>query len=281
VPATLPAIATDIGRAILGSDVVPLYSRDLPPGGRRRRAITDSDPDAVYFASCTTTMFGPAAGGDGVAESFVRLADRAGVRLVTPSDLPSLCCGTPWKSKGLADGYAVMKAKVVSALVRATRGGELPVVCDASSCTEGLQVLLEAADECDIRVVDAVAFVADRVLPHLPDGERIASITLHPTCSSTRLEINDALTIVAEAVADKVVIPDDWGCCAFAGDRGLLHPELTATATAAEREDVAAARSAAHASLNRTCELGMTRATGVDYRHVLELLDEATVGRHR
>jgi D-lactate dehydrogenase len=32
----------------------------------------------------------------------------------------------------------------------------------------------------------------------------------------------------------------------------------------------------AHASCNRTCELGLTRATGADYRHVLELLEEAT-----
>jgi D-lactate dehydrogenase len=281
VPAALPAIATDIGRTVLGADTVPRYSGDLPPGGRRRRTITDPDPDAVYFASCTTTMFGPAAGGDGVAVAFVRLAARAGVRLVTPPDLPSLCCGTPWKSKGLADGYALMKTKVVSALVRATKGGELPVVCDASSCTEGLQVLLEAADECGIRVVDAVSFAADRILPHLPEGERITSITLHPTCSSARLGIDDALSRVAGAVAEEVVIPDDWGCCAFAGDRGLLHPELTSAATAAESADVTAARSAAHASLNRTCELGMTRATGVEYRHVLELLDEATFGRHR
>jgi len=32
----------------------------------------------------------------------------------------------------------------------------------------------------------------------------------------------------------------------------------------------------AHASCNRTCELGMTRATGEPYRHVLELLEELT-----
>ncbi|MEV3933538.1 hypothetical protein [Streptomyces sp. NPDC053728] len=32
---------------------------------------------------------------------------------------------------------------------------------------------------------------------------------------------------------------------------------------------------AAHASCNRTCEMGMTRATGRPYRHVLELLEEA------
>lgn len=41
---------------------------------------------------------------------------------------------------------------------------------------------------------------------------------------------------------------------------------------------IAAFGSAALASCNRTCELGMTRATGEDYRHVLELLDEATAG---
>ena len=32
----------------------------------------------------------------------------------------------------------------------------------------------------------------------------------------------------------------------------------------------------AHASCNRTCELGMTRATGVPYRHVIEVLAELT-----
>jgi D-lactate dehydrogenase len=31
-----------------------------------------------------------------------------------------------------------------------------------------------------------------------------------------------------------------------------------------------------HLSSNRTCELGMTRATGSAYRHVLEVLEEAT-----
>ena len=64
-------------------------------------------------------------------------------------------------------------------------------------------------------------------------------------------------------------MPDDWGCCAFAGDRGLLHPELTASATRAEAADLAKRAFAAYASVNRTCELGMTRATGQPYRHLL------------
>jgi D-lactate dehydrogenase len=56
----------------------------------------------------------------------------------------------------------------------------------------------------------------------------------------------------------------------------MLHPELTASATKAEAADVAASDATAHASCNRTCELGMTRATGKPYRHILELLEEVT-----
>jgi len=88
--------------------------------------------------------------------------------------------------------------------------------------------------------------------------------------------LNPALSRVAAAVADEVHVPLDWGCCAFAGDRGMLHPELTASATAREAAEVRALDADAHASCNRTCELGMTRATGKEYRHVLELLAEVT-----
>jgi D-lactate dehydrogenase len=53
----------------------------------------------------------------------------------------------------------------------------------------------------------------------------------------------------------------------------MLHPELTAAATAPEAAEVRAGNAAAYASVNRTCELGMTRATGQPYQHVLQVLD--------
>lgn len=276
LPSPLPRLATDVGRAVLGKDAVPRYSSELPGGGRARPTLTARNPQAVYFASCTTTMFGPAGDGSGVAESFQQLCRRAGIDITTPDGLPSLCCGTPWKSKGYTDGYERMKTAVVGALRAATRDGELPVVCDASSCTEGLRVMLAAADEARITVLDSVEFVAEQVLPLLPEGRRIETLALHPTCSSTRMGINDSLLAVAEAVANDVLVPDDWGCCGFAGDRGMLHPELTASATALEAAEVTGTPTRAYASVNRTCELGMTRATGEQYRHVLELLNEAT-----
>lgn len=63
-----------------------------------------------------------------------------------------------------------------------------------------------------------------------------------------------------------------WRCCGFAGDRGMLHEELTATATHDEARSVRNDDFDLFLSCNRTCEIGMTRATGKKYVHVLEEL---------
>ncbi|WP_295782684.1 hypothetical protein [uncultured Microbacterium sp.] len=55
------------------------------------------------------------------------------------------------------------------------------------------------------------------------------------------------------------------------------HPTgPSSSATAPEAAEVAGWGADAHASCNRTCELGMTKATGESYVHVLELLERAT-----
>ncbi|MBB2910483.1 D-lactate dehydrogenase [Streptosporangium becharense] len=274
-PPGLVERASRAARAAGDADTVPAWSRDLPRGGTPRRAAPDPAADAVYVPSCLNTLFAPADGGPGVMASLRRLTERAGLRLHVPDGIANLCCGTPWSSKGLTDGYDVMRRRVREALMTATDGGRVPVVSDAASCTEGFE-RLAAATSPALRVLDAVGFVAEHVLPRLPEARRLPSLALHPTCSSTRLGLDAAITRVAEAVAEEVVVPDGWQCCAFAGDRGLLHPELTASATRAEAASVARGDFTAHASVNRTCEIGLTRATGKPYRHLLELLDQVT-----
>ena len=278
VPIAIVAAPNSAARAVLGKDRVPLYSDELPRGGTsRRRPLPTRAPDAVYLPACVGTMFGPADGSPGIQASFEELCERAGIVLLVPAGIDGLCCGTPWSSKGLVEGAVLMRERTVAALLEATGGGEVPVVCDASSCTEGLlQSIAASPDGGALTIVDAVQFVAERVLPGLPAHEKIASLSLHPTCSSTRLGTNGHLADVAAEVAESVRVPEDWGCCAFAGDRGMLHPELTESATRAQAQQVRAADSEAHASCNRTCELGMTRATGQEYQHVIELLATAT-----
>ena len=270
--------ATVVTRAVAGVDTVPSWDRSLPRGGPPRVPRRENPPEAVYVPSCVNTMFGPEPGGSGVQAAFVALCERAGVAVSIPSGIASMCCGTPWKSKGMTRGYRQMQDRVVPWLWTATDHGRLPVVTDASSCTEGLVSILDDAQRTHgtrITVLDAIQFTADTLLPRLGRADRLPSLALHPTCSTTRLGLNEALLSVARAVAVDVTIPDDWGCCAFAGDRGLLHPELTASATQVQADWIRQRSFTAHASSNRTCEIGMTRATGHPYRHLLELLAES------
>lgn len=268
------------GRSLVGDEVLPLWSPDLPTGGKSRRSKTiPKAPQAVYIPACINSVFAPAQTGAGVQSALESLCARVGIELLVPANIDSLCCGTPWSSKGLPAGGQIMGKKLLSTLREATNNGQLPVICDASSCTEGIANLLrkeEDSNQAEIQVIDAIEFVSSYVLDRLPDHTRLSSITVHPTCSSTRLGINHALSNIASHVAEVVHIPDDWGCCAFAGDRGMLHPELTASATWSQAQEVIAFDADAHASCNRTCELGMTRATGKKYRHLLELLEEVT-----
>ncbi|WP_033289455.1 FAD-binding and (Fe-S)-binding domain-containing protein [Amycolatopsis jejuensis] len=259
VPPTIPEATTKLARR--ASEAVPLWTADLPRGGPPRRDLTAADADLVFLPSCVGSMFG------GAAEAFLALCAQAGLKVRTPTAVASLCCGTPWKSKGQLRGYAEMKRRVVPAVREASEDGALPVVIDASSCTEGLSEM--------VPVIDAVRFTRENLLPHLEIRHRLPSLTLHPTCSSVRLGLDADLAAIANAIADEVRVPDDWGCCGFAGDRGMLHPELTASATAAEAAEVTAHPTTAYASLNRTCEIGLTRSTGRPYRHVLELVHEA------
>jgi D-lactate dehydrogenase len=282
LPGGLLSAGSRTARRVLPADWTPLLDGDLPgPGPRRPAPRRPADAVAVFFPSCVDSLFGTAEG-DGVTAAFAALCDRAGLSLAVPDGVAGLCCGTPWRSKGLTRGYAEMARRTFAAVWDASDGGRLPVVCPASSCAHGLRELGAALDGDELTrlrsltVLDAVTYVREQVLPRLTVRRRLGAVAVHPTCASEHLGATADLTAVAAACAEEVVTPTTWGCCGFAGDRGLLHPEVTAGATAAEAAEVGQRRYDAYVSNNRTCELGMTRATGRPYRHVLELLEEVT-----
>jgi D-lactate dehydrogenase len=90
------------------------------------------------------------------------------------------------------------------------------------------------------------------------------------------MNLSPKLEGIARACSDAVTVPLLAGCCGFAGDRGFLFPELTASATRREAAELQGNRLDGHFSSSRTCEIGMTRATGQIYRSYLYLLEHAT-----
>ncbi|HEX6499705.1 MAG TPA: FAD-binding and (Fe-S)-binding domain-containing protein [Micromonosporaceae bacterium] len=288
LPAGLLSAGSRAARRVLPTDWVPQVDADLPGAGPRRPAPRrPHDAVAVFFPACINALFGGAGDGDdgeptGVTAAFQALCERAGLALSVPDGIAGLCCGTPWKSKGLTRGYEVMARRTFDAVWSASDHGRLPVVCDASSCGLGLRELGthltgDAADRfASLRILDAVTFTRAEVLPRLTVTRKVGSVAIHPTCSSEHLGSTADLVALADVCAGSVTVPATWRCCGFAGDRGLLYPEVTAAATRHEAAELADTRFDVYVSNNRTCELGMSRATGAAYRHVLELLEACT-----
>ena len=200
---------------------------------------------------------------------------RAGRPVWIPDDVAGHCCAVPWTSKGYADGARVMANRTMEALWRWSDGGKLPVVIDASSCALGLgeEVVSSLTDQnaehhAALEILDSVAW-AKRLLPNLTITERLGSAAVHPTCSTRHLGLERDLREVAAAIADRVTQPLEATCCGMAGDRGMLHPELTQSATRNEAAELAGAAHDAYLCSNRTCEIGLQAGTGAVYESVL------------
>lgn len=238
--------------------------------------------DAVYFPACVTRMFGePRSGERGAPALFVEVARRAGIRLWIPPDATGTCCGMPFSSKGYNVAFQTTMIRTAEKLRDWSDDGRLPVVTDASSCAftfQSAKNLPERAAETfqNVRVLDAVEYAHDTLLPRLTPRKVLLSAALHPACSVIKMGTADKLSAIAAACAERVVVPENAGCCGFAGDRGLLFPELTRSATAREAEEISHLAADGFYSSNPMCEAGMRSATDVPYESFLALLERAT-----
>jgi D-lactate dehydrogenase len=269
MPAPLVLGVNRILRQISGENSMPLWNQDLPFGGKPRTSQFVEKPYLVYFPSCVNSLYGESE----IEKAFLNLCAKAGLNVLIPRGIEELCCGTPWASKGLTQGYEVMALKTKKELIRQIKSDNPVIVSDATSCTHGLTQIFS---ETKMSVVDVLEFVNQQILPQISIKTKLSSLALHPTCSGVELGINQHMKEIAEKISSRVVIPDDWSCCGFAGDRGLLHPDLTLSATRKESEELSSEIFAAYASSNRPCQQAMTQATGQKYVHLIELVDRVS-----
>jgi D-lactate dehydrogenase len=238
--------------------------------------------EAVYFPACISRMMGALPGEQQettVMQALLNITDRAGVKLYLPKDIPGKCCGVPFSSKGFEAAHHASLDHTIENLFRWSNEGKLPIVVDTSPCTYGLKTARShltpenQAKFDKLTILDSIEFAHSRVLPKLKVYRKVNSVALHPVCSATKMAMTPRLVAISEACSETVLVPADAGCCAFAGDRGFLFPELTASATAVEAEQAKAEEHYGYFSSSRTCEIGMTRATGKVYRSYIHLLD--------
>ena len=270
--------------ANVASRVFPELGREMPRAARPMPHTTSAGASAILFPSCVSRTMGrlphePA--GRSVPEAMIAVAARAGIQLHIPGDVQGVCCGMPFGSKGYREAQAIAANAALETLWTSTREGALPVVVDTSPCAYALtsgEGLTAPNQErlARMRIQDAVDYFASRVLPALPPVRQSDTVVLHPVCSLVKMGNAPALAAIAAACSRAVFVPPSTGCCGFAGDRGFLVPELTAAATRIPAAEVRAVRADGCYSSSRTCEIGMSEATGRSYRSWIHLLDWAT-----
>jgi D-lactate dehydrogenase len=273
-------------RLVVSDDLIPSVPGPMPRAQLRKLpATTREGAAAAYFPACINRIFGrdPGQGRHpSLPQALVEVSARAGQPLWIPGDVAGKCCSTPWSSKGYNRGHRWMAAATCDALWEWSGHGRLPVVIDAASCTNGL--LDDVKNYLDparlarleqITLLDAIAW-CDRLLPALTITRRVERAALHPTCSTTHMELTKTLERLAARLADEVLVPVGTTCCGTAGDRGLLHPELVTSATREEKAGLAGRPAQAYLSANRTCEMGLRQATGHPYESFVFLLEELT-----
>ena len=256
---------------------------------RARRGKLPAQPrdgaDAVYYPACISRIMGALPGEPEETsnmQALLNIAARAKVKLHIPRDLAGHCCGVPFSSKGFEAANSVAVNHTIESFFRWSDSGRLPILIDTSPGTYGLktcrpQLSAENQQKFDkLRILDSVEYAQSAILPRLTILRKLPSVALHPVCSASKMGISSKLTVLAQACSEEVVVPMEAGCCAFAGDRGFLHPELTASATQSEAAELASKHHDGYFSSSRTCEIGMTRATGKLYRSYLHLLDFAS-----
>ena len=278
--------ASRAARRALSDELIPEWPPNMPPPAPPELPATPRDgAAAVYMPACVNRIFGRARGtaGPSLAQALVDVSARAGLAVWIPTDVAGHCCATPWTSKGYSAGARRMANHTVDAFWRWSDGGELPIVIDASSCTLGISeeavgLLSEINTErhAKLEIIDSITWARDRLLPGLEIERKLGSIAVHPPCSTRHLELDADLAAIAAELADEVVIPLSATCCGFAGDRGMLHPELPQAATAPQAAELGDRRFDAHVCSNRTCEIGLQQGTGRPYESFVFALEELT-----
>lgn len=230
---------------------------------------TDKSEEATEQAYASSTRMP-------LVEKTIALLEKAGYRVVFPKNMANLCCGTIWESKGM-DALADQKtAELEASLWEASGEGAYPVLCDQSPCLYRMREKMTR-----IELYEPVEFIYTFLRDKLDFRPQEESIAIHITCSMRKMGLADMFTGLAGLCAKQVIVPDEVGCCGFAGDKGFTHPEVNAYALRKLRPQIEAAQIKKGYCNSRTCEIGLTTHSGIDYQSIVYLVDACTSPKQR
>lgn len=262
----------------LSLKTIPKWNKDMPKGASKIKdmIINEGQVDkVVYFPSCINRSMGKSNGyekGDvELTKKTQELLQRAGFTIIYPEGINSLCCGMAFSSKGLKEEGARKSKELESALLKASENGKYPILFDMSPC---FYTFHEAYESKDLKIYDPIEFMLDFVMPKLEIKHPRNIVTVFPVCSVKKIGMEQKLLQLAKLCAKEVAFVDT-NCCGFAGDRGFTYPELNAHGQRHLNEQIPAGCKDGY-STSRTCEIGMSEYSDINFKSIFYLIDEVT-----
>lgn len=230
----------------------------------------------VYFPSCINQMMGLPKHHHAVdkplVEEMVSLLGKAGYEVIFPENMSSLCCGTIWESKGMPEIADRKTAELEEALWQASEQGRYPVLCDQSPCLHRMKHKIKK-----MRLYEPAEFILGFLADRLDFHQTDTPVAIHLTCSMRLMHKTDKMLELARMCSTDVVVPEGVGCCGFAGDKGMTHPELNKYALRKLKDQVKGIP--VGYSNSRTCEIGLATNSGIPYVSIAYLVNRCTTAK--
>ncbi len=287
---TFGAIARGM-RGISGG-LLPLWNEHFPKGAHKLNVdemalqaivgdATNTKEKVVYFPSCITRTMG-------LSRSYckeleitkltVKLLEKAGYEVIWPENLNKLCCGMAFSSKGYTEAGKMASDELEAALQKASENGKYPVLCDMSPC---LYTMKTNMNESVLKLYDPAEFITKFLVDRLKITPTEEKIAVFAVCSTKKMGVDNMLYDIAKLCSKDVVVIES-NCCGFAGDRGFTFPELNSHGLRALKEQTSGIADKSgkacvegYAS-SRTCEIGLSRHSGITFKSILYLLDRVS-----
>ena len=261
-------------RSVSGNSI-PLWTSAMPKAYTpKATGSLKSELKVVYFPSCLNQTMGTAHSSPDhtpLVDKTVALLEKAGYEVIFPSNMNKLCCGTIWESKGMPEIADRKAAELEEALYIATENGRYPVLCDQSPCLYRMRNTMKR-----IKLYEPAEFILTFLCDKLEFTPIKQPVAIHITCSMKKMKLEKQLIALAGLCSEKVLVPEEVGCCGFAGDKGFTHPEVNAYALRKLRPQLEKAGIEMGYSNSRTCEIGLTTNSDIPYLSIVYLVDQCT-----
>lgn len=256
---------------------IPLWTPSLPKSYRLKKekiSMYTSEKKVVYFPSCINQTMGVSTHAPDqtpLVDKMMSLLKKAGYEVVFPVGMEHMCCGTIWASKGMHDIADKKTKELENALWEASEQGKYPILCDQSPCLNRMRHEIKR-----MKLYEPAEFIYDFLIDELTFVPTDEPVALHVTCSMTKMGLGRKITELAKRCSTNVILPEEVGCCGFAGDRGFTYPELNEYALRKLHPQIERTGAKVGYSNSRTCEIGLETNSGIPYVSIVYLVDGVT-----